>query len=273
MANRAGVSERQLAEALAARGRVASLADIAGWRRAGLLPQLSAHGLGPGKGRTHCWHQEDIITRAELVHAGLEKTSRADAVLLSLFLAGYPVALPALRRAFAARAKMRKPAAMNPVPRALTTPVQGDTESLLLEAVLAIGGAANIEVKDFSATLKLLDRALARVNYGEPSRTEAFCRTLILLSLGLESSALLKTAADSDLIDAQAWLARGLLFLAPSAAERRLLTENFGLPLFLFILALLRSGQGTVLERIAARTEALDRSAPAPPVLSPSTRG
>jgi hypothetical protein len=264
--NHAGISERQLAEALAARGRAASLADIAGWRRAGLLPQLSAHGLGPGKGRAHCWHDQDILARAELVHAEMEKTSRADAVLLSLFLTGYPVALPALRRAFAAHAKMRKPATVKAAPRAVASPLRSDAESLLLEAVLAMGGAAGVESRDFPAALKLLDRALARLGYGKRGRTEVFCRTLILLSLGLESSALLKQAADSELVEAQAWLARGLLFLAPLAAERPLLVGNFGLPLFLFILALLRSGQGTVLERIAARIEELDRPIPARPV-------
>jgi hypothetical protein len=265
MAN-SGISERQLAEALAARGRTASLAEIARWRRAGLLPQLCAHGLGPGKGRSHCWHEEDIIARAELVQAGLEKTSRADAVLLSLFLAGYPVALPGLRRAFAVHAKMRKPVAVKPAPRAVATPTRGDAESLLLEALLAMGAAAPFETRDFSAVLKLLDRALARLGYGKRGRTETFCRTLILLSFGLESSALLKQAADSELIEAQAWLARGMLFLAPRSDERRLLAENFGLLLFLFILALLRSGQGTVLERIAARIEELDRPVPARPV-------
>jgi len=270
--NRLGTSERQLAEALAARGRAVSLADIAGWRRAGLLPQLSAHGLGPGKGRAHCWHEEDILARAELVHARLEKTSRADAVLLSLFLAGYPVALPALRRAFAAHAKMRKPAPVRTASRAVAAPARGDTESLLLEAVLAMGGAAEIETRNFAAALKLLERALARLGYGRRGRTESFCRTLIVLGTGLESSAVMKSAADSELLEAQGYLARGLLFMAPKAADRRLLAESFGLPLVIFILALLRSGQGTVLERIAARIEEVDRPAPGPPVHSLRTR-
>jgi len=261
-----GTSERQLVEALAARGRTVSLAEIAGWRRAGLLPQLSAHGLGPGKGRAHCWHDDDILARAELVHEGLAKTSRADAVLLSLFLAGYPVALPALRRALGAHAKLRKPMSLAPTPRAVAAPARGDTESLLLEAVLAMGGAAGVESRNFSAALKLLERSLTRLGYGRRGRTEAFCRTLIVLSLGLESSSLLKQATDSELVEAQAWLSRGLLFLAPLSAERRLLADSFGLTLFTFILALLRSGQGMVLERIASRIEALDRPVPARPV-------
>jgi len=259
MTNRLGTSERQLAEALAARGRGVSLADIAGWRRAGLLPQLSAHGLGPGKGRAHCWHEEDIVARAVLMHARLEKTSRADAVLLSLFMAGYPVALPALRRAFAAHAKMRKPAPVRTAPRPVASPARGDAESLLLEAVLAMGGVIEFETRNFSAALKFLERALARLGYGRLGRTESFCRTLIVLGTGLESSALMKSAADSELLEAQGYLARGLMFLAPKAADRQLLAKSFGLPLFIFILALLRSGQSSVLERMAARIENMDR--------------
>lgn len=259
-----------MAEALAARGRAVSLADIAAWRRAGLLPQLSAHGLGPGKGRAHCWHEENILARAELVHEGLEKTSRADTVMLSLFLAGYPVALPALRRAFAAHAKMRKPAQIRTARRPAAAPARDDAESLLLEAVLAMGGAIEFETRNSSVALKFLERALARLAYGRRGRMESFCRVLIVLSLGLESSTLLKAAADTDLIEAQGYLARGLTFLAPRGADRRLLAESFGLPLFTFILAMLRSGQGRVLERIAARIEAVDR--PAPPVHSLSTR-
>lgn len=108
--------------------------------------------------------------------------------------------------------------------------------------------------------------ALGRLGYGRRGRIEGFCRTMIVLGMGLESSALMKAAADSELLEAQAYLSRGLLFLTPRAAERQLLAENFGLPLFIFILALLRSAQGSLLERIAARIEDMDRPAPAPPV-------
>jgi len=266
MANRTGISERQLAEALAAHGRIASLADIAGWRRAGFLPQLSAHGLGPGKGRAHCWHDEDILARAELVHDGLKMTSRADAVLLSLFLSGYPVAMPALRRAFASHGRMRKPAPVRTTLRPVAAPARGDAESLLLEALLAMGGAAEIKDRNFSAALKLVDGALARLGYGRRGRMEAFCRTLIILSLGMESSSLLKEAADSDLIEAQVHLTRGLVFLAPRISDRKLLAESLGMPLFTIVLALLRSGQRTVLELIAARIEDVDRPDLARPI-------
>jgi hypothetical protein len=60
-------SERQLAQALTTSGRRVSLADIAKWRQNGLLPRLTDHGLGQGRGKTHCWHNADIVARAELV--------------------------------------------------------------------------------------------------------------------------------------------------------------------------------------------------------------
>jgi len=71
-------------------------------------------------------------------------------------------------------------------------------------------------------------------------------------------------------MEVQGYLSLGLVFMAPKAADRQLLAESFGLPLFIFILTLLHSGQGTVLERIAARIEEVDR--PAQPVHSLRTR-
>jgi len=77
---------------------------------------------------------------------------------------------------------------------------------------------------------------------------------------------LLKEAADSDLIEAQVHLTRGLVFLAPRIADRKLLAESLGMPLFTIVLALLRSGQRTVLELIAARIEDVDRPDLARPI-------
>src|SRR5665213_3073293 len=94
--------------ALAATGRAVSLEELSAWRKDGLLPPMSSTGLGTGKGKSYYWGEENILARGKAVYHAMHRHGRADQPLVILFLSGFSVALPQLRRAWLHRAKLRK---------------------------------------------------------------------------------------------------------------------------------------------------------------------
>src|ERR1700760_943882 len=93
-------SERQLLLALETSGRPVTLTELVRWRKDGLLPPLAAHGLGKGRGRTYYWREPDIFPQARTAFDLLAKYGRTDAVTRMLWLSGFAVPLPRLRRAW-----------------------------------------------------------------------------------------------------------------------------------------------------------------------------
>lgn len=102
------------------------------------------------------------MARAELVCDAIRQYGRNDMALLMLFLSGFTVPLPQLRRAWAFRCKLRKPPAIRPMP--VTVPASGhQVGSPLLEAALAIATA--IQTDHHLLIIPLLERAFVRLGY------------------------------------------------------------------------------------------------------------
>ena len=256
-------TERQLITALAAGGRIVSPAEIANWRKNGLLPPLAAHGLGPGKGKTYCWHELDIVPRAATIFDAVKKQGRLDHALLMLFLSGFAVPLPKFRRAWAARVKLRRPPTIGP---AIPRPAPAlDANTLLLQPILAI--CAAIRSDESSAfVIRAVEHGLAMLGYGRRANAEQLCRTMGIMAMALETTDLIRNAKSGEIKEAQHYLTIATIFLDDRMEKRGQLIQAIGPALFAFILALLRSGQNATLESIAARIEEVDRPAPARPV-------
>jgi hypothetical protein len=239
-------------------GRRVSFADIARWRQNGLLPQLAHHGLGQGKGKAHCWHDADIVARAELVCDTIRQYGRNDMALLMLFLSGFSVPLPQLRRAWAFRCKLRKPPAIRPMP-VTVPPNRLQDGNPLLEAALAVATA--IQTDHHLLVMPLLERALAKLGYSRRGNSEQLIRAMMAMEAALDASDLVRSARDEELLEAQHYLSLAVKFLRGCAGPkgRDSLVANFGPSLFGFILAFLRSGQIALIERAAARIAAADR--------------
>ena len=100
------ISERELVLALAAGGRHVALSRLVNWRKEGLLPPLASSGVG--NGRSYYWREPNILAQAELVHDCLARHGRSDATIITLWLKGFWIPLPQLRRAWQNRARLRK---------------------------------------------------------------------------------------------------------------------------------------------------------------------
>ncbi len=256
------VTERQLVAALAAGGRIISLAEISNWRKNGLLPPLASHGRGPGKGKAHCWHQKDIMPRAATVFDAIKRQGRADHALLMLFLSGFDVSLPRLRRAWAAHIKQRRPPAIG---KAALAARASAPEDLLLQPVEAI--VAAIQGEEYSpVVIGAVEQALARLGYGRRVRARRLCHTVAIMALALEASDLICKAETAQMRMAQRYLGIAITFLDSRNEKRGQLIEAIGPALFAYILALIRSGQNAALERIATRIGQMDRPVPPRPV-------
>ena len=260
----AETSEQQLVAALAAGGRTVRVTDLINWRKNGLLPPLVSRGVGIARGKTYGWTEADILPRAELVSDAVRQYRRNDMALLLLFLSGYSVPLPQLRRAWTFRCKLRKPPTIRPMPVAVT-PHGFQDGSPLLEAALAI--AAAIQTDHHLLMIPLLERAMVKLGYTRWGRNGQMCRVMMAMEVALDASDLIRTARDEEIREAQHYLTLALKFLRDCAGqkERDGLTAIFGPSVFVFILAFLRSGQCGLFERVAAQIEEADRPVRASP--------
>lgn len=268
MTSNSVLSEPQLMAALAANGRMTPATDIAAWRKAGLLPPLASHGRGPGKGRFHCWHDAGIVGRAEIVFDATRRYGRNDLALLTLFLSGYAVPLPQLRRAWIHRAKLRKVPAI----RAMAlpgSPSGSDASGPLPKIAMALGAA--IQTDHSEQVVTILERALVKLGY-QDRRGEHICKVLMAMESALEASGLVARAEDEELTEAQRYLRTGLCFLRGCTVdgEDNDLTATLGPTLFVFILTLLRAGHRTVMDDLVLQMEDRGRPAAAAPIAMPA---
>jgi hypothetical protein len=230
------MTERQLIAALAAGGRVISLVELANWRKNGLLPPLTSHGRGPGKGKTHCWHEKDIVPRAATIFDAITKQGRTDHALLMLFLSGFDVPLTRVRRAWAARIKQRRPPAIGKAALAGCAPVP---DTLLLQPVLAASAA--IQGEDCSpAVIRAVERGLAKLGYGKRVHAGQLCRTVTIMALALEACDLITKAQAAQMQQAQRYLGIAIAFLDGGTQSCGQLIETIGPAMFAYILALVR---------------------------------
>lgn len=291
-------SERELILALAEEGRTITLANLAGWRKEGLLPPLASQGMGTGKGRSYYWKESDIRAHACATFDLLRKYGRPETVLWMLWLHGFSVPLQQFRRAWAARSRSRNHWITCPVPQhrpnsdalfRLTQPGlqgQGGATHILLQATLALSGTLVPDDGDAAAITRVIERALAwisRVNaLSTPEDDQAAERlwlTVRIVCSALENSDLVSITGDAELREAQKYLLMAG-HLLQKCDDRSLeddektwpawLAERMAAPAFLLILVLLRSGCRPMLDEIASRLGKTNRRSFQPPVQSPA---
>lgn len=250
-----------------------SLDELTIWRKEGLLPPMANTGLGTGRGKSYYWREENILAQAKIVYDAMRRHGRAEQTLVTLFLSGFRVSLPQLRRAWLHRVKLRKPLTVrkgqkNRGTGTVTTP---GADHLLLQAALWVGAA--VETEDASqrnAVMTLLERALsklglARHGANEPGLADQIWHLLIVITSVLDTSDLIREAGDDELRSAQRYLGMTLEFLRSCGDTPDTVLETLGARLFQFILLLLRSGQIEVLDHITIYMKGTGWPAISPP--------
>ena len=235
------------------------MSQLVAWRKDGLLPPLASTGLGSG--RTYYWREPDILERAQAVHDGLRRHGRSDVVVVELWLRGFAMPLPQLRRAWQSCAKQRKaPSVRHAQPAGATG---ADFPQLLLQAMLGAAAAMQPDTNPRPA-LAMLERAAARLDIagGRPAQARWFWQAAQMMIGVLSASDVVRQASDEEMLQAQQLLGTALTFITESCEDetKAMVAEVLGETLFLFILTMLRSGQETVLQSALARIEAVRRS-------------
>lgn len=226
------ISERELVFALGKTGRQAGLSDLGAWRRAGLLPPFAS--CGTGAGRSYYWSQPDIVVRALAVHDALALGGRIDAALISIWLMGFDAPLPRLRRALLHR--MRILATVSEAPAVPDSRRPSPQAFALMELVHP--GAASVG----SGWQTIRSRSELRHHL---NRLSQLYRPLV------QNADLIRRSTDADLLKARHYLL-GLLTDQERAVRAIAAAET----LFLFLLALVRSGQTEILKAVDGFSEA-----------------
>lgn len=262
-----------------------ALSELPGWRRDGLLPPLASYGLGPGKGKSYYWREPDILAHACAAFDLRKKYAKPDLVILRLWLLGYCVPLPQLRRAWNHRGKNLERSRLSIPPVATAdTELQGAASLLLQAALLMSDSLADADGRDDRLVVKIIELAFARLPRADrldhsAARAEQLWRLVRTLTRMLEASDLIAQASDEELCAAQSYLrvvarliqscASGLsndLYADVTEPWSIWLAERIGAPLFLLILVEIRSGKRERLEALRRTIEMGDRRNPLPPV-------
>jgi len=244
--------------ALAESGRRVSPTELANWRKNGLLPPLTAHGLGAGKGKTYCWHDQGIVARAVTIFDALKKHGRTDQAILTLFLSGFDISLPKLRRAWAAHMRRRGGRRINLAQSGSVD--TRDAQSHPLQPVLAVSAA--IQRDDVSPfAIRAMEHGLARLGYGMRGSAARFCHLLGVMAVALEATDVVGNADITELYEARRMLNEIIDFLDRGMGKRGQLMEAVGPLFFVFILALLGSGQSAAMEKFLVRMRKTGRPA------------
>jgi hypothetical protein len=240
--------------ALAEGGRHVSLEELAAWRKDGLLPPLASHGMR-ASGRCYYWREPNILAHAETVHDVLRKHGRCDAATIGLWLRGFEVPLPQLRRAWLHRSRGTGRARIRRVPGRghAFQPLRGLSGLMLCAAACATASIENspASTKTALAVLQRASAALGQVSENQ-SETEALWRIAMALLPVLASSDVVSAASEGDLREAQRHLGAALEFLSDFRGNETVdaVIESLGPPIFLFVMTLLRSGQHALLETV-----------------------
>jgi hypothetical protein len=257
-----------LVVALAAGGRNVSLEEIALWRKNGLLPPLGSRGIRV-QGRSYYWFEADILPRAELVYDALQKHGKSEQVTICLWLNGFEVPPARFKRAWLSRAKTAVPArvrfadSMN-----RSRSAQQTLPELLLTATLQ--AAASIECTP-APFIPVLKRASAALGYAPGTReaeAQSYWQAAMAMLLALDASDTVSGASDQEMLEAQHHLHVALAFLSGYCRSERpaAMVEALGPALFLFILALQRSGQQSVIQAAMDQIATVHRLAVTRPV-------
>lgn len=237
--------------ALAAGGRHVSLEELTLWRKNGLLPPLASYGVR-AQGRSYYWQEPDILARAELVYDALRKTGRSETATIRLWLHGFEVPLPRVKRAWLHRTKLTGPAR---VQSSRAVPFAASVQTLpelLLSATLHAAIAIECPPEPAMVVLKRAAAALGCSPGTREAETQLYWQTAMTVVLALGTSDVITGASDDEMLEAQRHLHVSLKFLSGYCRNESpvWMIDSLGPPLFLFILALLRSGQHSVIETV-----------------------
>lgn len=266
-------SESKIALAMAARGRHVSLAKLGQWRRCGLLPPFSSRGRGQGKGKTYYWVQADILSHAEAVYDLINRHGRADVVLVTLWLCGFDVPLSRLRRAWmSTRSVTNTGSAAQGMPVTLQTHVDNRLSCLLLNAMFSLADAVSTSAaaSDDDA-VRLIAHALVRIDMTDleahwNADATGLWRLLRILAADTHVDALVVAADESEMRQARRYLSLAVRLLQDETTTQLWIAEHMARPLFSLTVAMLRSGRGDLLARLASRADGMDRRSNAQPV-------
>jgi hypothetical protein len=281
-------SERELIVAMAGSGRAVTLANLVGWRREGLLPPLASRGLGTGKGKCHYWAEPNILAHAKAAYDFLHRYGRPEVATWMLWLSGYSVPLPQLRRVWSYRSKTRKmwtarPALHNErtaesirLPGRFMMGNQGGSAPLLLQAILALSGSLMPDDGDSASIVEIIERALAHVSranghsdFAHDATARQLWLVLRIISSTMENSDLISIASNDELREAQKYVRLAGILLsrcddqpleeAGDAIWQSWLAERMAAPIFLLVLVLLRSGYKPMLEQLSLSVGKIER--------------
>lgn len=255
------MTEQELVTALAETGRSIAPRTLSEWRSSGLLPPLASKSKGLRKGKICFWLDDAVFDRVALIHDLLKDGTEKQEIYWLLWLCGFPMPLPQLRRAWSGKAKTsvawrcraRTPAARAVAPHAAHPLSPRHLLSTVLNACECLDEHNEPEVDALVAALN--KQSERRDDTSDPASSHRQRLELKVLLSALRESDLIVTSTDSELLEAQQFTSRALhqfrnqgsqsghqiTPLAPVNEARAL-----GAPLFLLILSLVRSGQKDV---------------------------
>jgi hypothetical protein len=253
--------------------RHVSLSQLAQWRRSGLLPPFSSRGRGQGKGKTYYWTQANILPHARTVYDLLQRHGRADMVLVTLWLCGFDVPLPRLRRAWmstrgtadAGHAKWDSPALSH-------SHADDGLSGLLLNAMFSLADATGTgAAADDAAAVRLIAQALVKVDMTDleshwNADAAGLWRLLRMLAADAHVDALVVAADEDEMRRARRYLLLAARLLQDGTTTPLWIAEHMARPLFSLAVAMLCSGRGDLLARLASRADGMDRQSIARPV-------
>ena len=270
-------SERELLDLMIKTGRDVTLATLADWRKGGLLPPLASRGAGQGKGKYYYWHEENIFEQACFVYDIVRKRGRVDSVILALWLSGFNVPLPKLRRAWLHKARAQRPWGVRQakttsiiskqgkhasLEQAKTDEIDNSTSrALIYDALLATAEVLTRDgrASELESLERLVDKVLATMALNNRSiEKHEVMRMLGLVRVvwsALETSNLISVASNPEMFDSQRHLSIVAQIIETLMNSRNLgfppmgapfwsagLAEDIGAPVFAFILMFLRAG-------------------------------
>ena len=258
------MTEQELVTALAETGRAIAPRTLSEWRSSGLLPPLASKSKGLRKGKICFWLDDAVFDRVALIHDLLKDGTEKQEIYWLLWLCGFSMPLPQLRRAWSAKAnasawrcRARTPAARAVAPHAARPLSPRHLLSTVLSACECLDEHNEPEVDALVAALS--KQSKRKDDTSDPTSSHRQRLELKVLLAALRESDLIVTSTDSELLEAQQFTSRALhQFRSQGSQSGHLITplapineaRALGAPLFLLILSLVRSGQKDVVGRL-----------------------
>jgi len=127
---------------------------------------------------------------------------------------------------------------------------------ILTEPALAMEPAINDEPLPPSV-IHIIEHGLAKLGRYWQGNAARMCQMIVITAAILESTDLIQMARDIEFQEARLAFSALVSFLSDEMEKRGLLIQWIGVPLFVLTLALVRSGQKSILQTITDRINAV----------------